>query len=106
MGPAANASVDSMGVAVTSGEGPVRSGTLGWLNSDAKNSAPVTGITLSTRVAKHTLTLVFSELNSQVENGERNGMARKSVHLKVEQVFLLRDCSGKLSRGRLQLTSG
>ena len=38
LGPAANASVDSMGVAVTSGEGPVKSGTLGWLNSDAKNS--------------------------------------------------------------------
>ena len=39
LGPAANASVDSMGVAVTSSEGPVKSGTLGWLNSDAKNSA-------------------------------------------------------------------
>ena len=52
LGPAANALVDSMGVAVTSGEGPVKSGTLGWLNSDAKNSAPVMGITLSTRVGR------------------------------------------------------
>ena len=52
LGPAANASVDSMGGAVTSGEGPVKSGTLGWLNSDAKNGAPVTGITLSTRVGR------------------------------------------------------
>ena len=41
-----------MGVAVTSGEGPVKSGTLGLLNSDAKNGAPVTGITLSTRVGR------------------------------------------------------
>ena len=38
LGPAANASVDSMGVAVTSGEGPVKSGTLGWLNSDARTA--------------------------------------------------------------------
>ena len=52
LGPAANASVDSMGVAVTSGESPVRSGTLGLLNSDAKSGAPVTGITLSTRVGR------------------------------------------------------
>ena len=37
---------------MTSSGNPVRGGMLGWLLSDAKNSAPVTGITLSTRVGR------------------------------------------------------
>ena len=72
LGPAANASVDSMGVAVTSGEGPVKSGTLGWLSSDAKNSAPVTGITLSTRVGR------LSETHSDI------GFQRLCCHVEKE----------------------
>ena len=52
LGPAANASVDSKGVSMTSSGNPVRGGMLGWLLSDVKNRAPVTGITLSTRVGR------------------------------------------------------
>ena len=52
LGPAANASVDSKDVSMTSSGNPVRGGMLGWLLTDVKNRAPVTGITLSTRVGR------------------------------------------------------
>ena len=52
LGPAANASVDSMDVSKTSSGNPVVGGKLGWMISYAKNGAPVTGITLSTRVGR------------------------------------------------------
>ena len=41
LGPAANVSVDSMGVSVTACEGPVKSGALWLLLSDAKKTAPL-----------------------------------------------------------------
>ena len=44
--------VDSVGVSVPSCDVPVIGGALGWLLSHAKNSAPVKGITLSTRVGR------------------------------------------------------
>ena len=37
---------------MTSSGNPVRGGMLGWLLTDVKNRAPVTGITLSTRVGR------------------------------------------------------
>ena len=43
LGPAANASVDSMGVAVTSGEGPVKSGTFGVVEFRCKKQRPCDG---------------------------------------------------------------
>ena len=41
-----------MDVSMTSSGNPVKSGKLGWMISYAKNGAPVTGITLSTRVGR------------------------------------------------------
>ena len=51
LGPAANASVDSMDVSMTSSGNPER-WQVGVDDFLCKNGAPVTGITLSTRVGR------------------------------------------------------
>ena len=67
---------------MTSSGNPVRGGMLGWLLSDVKNRAPVTGITLSTRVGRlsetHSDIGIQLHSNSQV-NWRWNGKVAESV---------------------------
>ena len=69
---------------MTSSGNPVRGGMLGWLLTDVKNSAPMTGITLSTRVGRlsetHSDTCI--QLTQLPDVKEGDGTARWKGQLK------------------------
>ena len=69
---------------MTSSGNPVRGGMLGWLLTDVKNRAPVTGITLSTRVGRlsetHSDTCI--QLTQFPDGKEGDGTARWKGQLK------------------------
>ena len=69
---------------MTSSGNPVRGGMLGWLLTGVKNCAPVTGITLSTRVGRlsetHSDTCI--QLTQFPDGKEGDGTARWKGQLK------------------------